>query len=706
MRKRKLKPLDVSSSNILNSFDKVRSQEDRKTVVDADTKGHNLFNKPRIEDKDLEDTSRKLFYLIEDIGISLRTTDRETGLDSDNSVEVDAQCPWTNSRRPKCERNSKYRSIDGSCNNQDNPLFGLSGTPFQRILDATYNLFGNTPRQATDGSPLPSARFVSQTVFSAGDIRDNDISVLFMQAGQFLDHDIAHTPNAGIGPINTPQCCLEDSRGRDWIYPQDPSNGQLDVCFPIEVLSSDSFWGRRGRRCMHFSRSSTSPTIFPNVCEAGRWEQRNGASHWIDATQVYGHTEHEREDVRDPRDRAFLAVSAGGSRRRALLPTCAVAEINAREPDSCDIANCGDGCAFVGGDLRVNEMPALTVQHTAWVREHNRVAKELKEINPRWNDEQVFEEARRIVIATWQNVIFSEWLPILLGPAFMRAFGLQPLTTGYAEDYDPEFDPSITNEFATAAFRFAHTLIAPNVPGMDKDGNNVTFVDLKDAFNNGAFVNQRGFIEDTVRGQSREPVPAFDSNFVEDVLDHLFESEEGDNGGLDLMALNIQRSREHGIPGYNQYREQCQSAQSNFGKARNFDDLTRGGWVSSENAQNLRRAYRDVDDIDLFPGGILEKPHKDALVGPTFKCIIGDQMARLKRGDRFYYERGDDPNTRFTLEQLDELRKSSMARVMCDNTDIERAQPLMFRIPGPGNELVSCTDGSIPKLNLDVFRDP
>jgi peroxidase len=127
--------------------------------------------------------------------------------------------------------------------------------------------------------------------------------------------------------------------------------------------------------------------------------------------------------------------------------------------------------------------------------------------------------------------------------------------------------------------------------------------------------------------------------------------------------------------------------------------------MASADVRNLRKVYDSVDDIDLFTGGILERNHKDGLVGPTFKCIIGDQFLRLKRGDRFYYEYGTDPTTRFSEAQLQELRKTSLARLHCDNSNIKRVQPLVFRMPTRGNELVSCTDGSIPRVNLDVFRE-
>lgn len=117
----------------------------------------------------------------------------------------------------------------------------------------------------------------------------------------------------------------------------------------------------------------------------------------------------------------------------------------------------------------------------------------------------------------------------------------------------------------------------------------------------------------------------------------------------------------------------------------------------------LARLYGSVDEIDLYIGGVSEKPMKDALVGPTFVCIIGDQFSRLRRGDRFFYEEGGHPssfdqgnqieqsfrmhsyyiaNTIIILVQLQELRKSSLARLLCDNSDdMALIQPLAFLKP-------------------------
>ena len=95
-----------------------------------------------------------------------------------------------------------------------------------------------------------------------------------------------------------------------------------------------------------------------------------------------------------------------------------------------------------------------------------------------------------------------------------------------------------------------------------------------------------------------------------------------------------------------------------------------------------RRVYKSVDDVDLYLGGFLEAAHEDSILGPVFKCIIGDQFARLKKGDKFFYDLGVDQRRAFTLGQLDEIRKTSMARIICDNTDdIDRIQPLAFKMP-------------------------
>lgn len=187
-----------------------------------------------------------------------------------------------------------------------------------------------------------------------------------------------------------------------------------------------------------------------------------------------------------------------------------------------------------------------------------------------------------------------------------------------------------------------------------------------------------------------------DPTLTTEIANHLFEK-PGKFFGLDLAAINIQRGRDMGVPGYNHFREYC-----GLPRAKYFEDLT--GVFSNKTLLRLAQLYKHVDDIDLFTAGISEYPINDGLVGPTFACLIARQFVNLRRGDRFWYENAGYP-AQFSLDQLDELRKSTSARLMCDNSDdIETIQASAMLIADHyTNPRVPCH--SLPAIDLTKWKE-
>jgi hypothetical protein len=138
--------------------------------------------------------------------------------------------------------------------------------------------------------------------------------------------------------------------------------------------------------------------------------------------------------------------------------------------------------SFVAGDTRANENIELTSMQALFLREHNRIAAQLARENPTWTDEQLYQQARARVGAEIQVITYKEFLPALLGQGALTTY----------RGYNASVDPSIANEFSTAAFRL-HTLINDDVEFFGNDGRAVRDeVPLIEAFFNPDLLKQTG----------------------------------------------------------------------------------------------------------------------------------------------------------------------------------------------------------------------
>ncbi|KAK6024206.1 heme peroxidase [Ostertagia ostertagi] len=414
--------------------------------------------------------------------------------------------------------------------------------------------------------------------------------------------------------------------------------------------------------------------------------QINQNTHFLDLSAVYGSEECEGASVRSFVNGELRTYVHSGD----VLP-----------PQNKNDSNCLSKApyyCFTTGDFRNSLHPGLVPLHTVYIKEHNRIAALFKRSNPSWNDEQTFQEARRVNIAQYQHQVYSEYLPLVVGNKLWNDFGLKPLQSGFSTGYSTSVNAALSAEFAAAAFRFGHGTARKDFPRVTNSnktagatvdmGSNIFYVDSHYAANQGG---QASFIE----GMMHHPAMKSDKEFSFPIRNQLFEIRGQPGSGVDLVAVNIMRGRDVGLFPYNDYR-----SLAGLRRASTFDDLK--AEMDSSNVEALKRVYADVNDIDLYTGIILERPLAGAAIGPTGGYMIAEQFSALKKGDRFFYEHQVASTRGLRIEELEAVRRSHLAKVICMNTaGMETVGKDVFSL---SSERVPCS--SLPEIDIRHFTPP
>jgi len=606
--------------------------------------------------------------------VSLRQTPLQFNSNCPSKRQIDELClPWT-------AQGYKYRSVDGTCNNLNNPQWGSAFQPFARFLPPEYEDGVSTIRKSViAGNDLPSARRISTGVHKDVSRPSSTFTLMLMQWGQFLDHDLTATSQTRSFNHSIPKCC------------RIPLHLSHPDCLPIGVPADDEYFNG-SISCMEFIRSSPVPR---SDCTLGPREQLNQLTSWLDGSVIYGSTDEDLKNLRLFK-KGKLQYSFMPS-RKSLLP-----RLHHFHEGECVVTSPRLFC-FHAGDARVNEQPGLAAMHTVWLRQHNLIAEKLNTMNPQWSEEVVFQETRKIVIAMVQHISYREFLPLLLGPNVMKAFGLRLLKTGYFTGYDDTADATVPNSFASAAFRFGHSLVQPTINRCDEAHREMPYkVDLSQEMMIPSNLHNLGEVDRISLGLASQRAQRRDEFITSQLTNHLFKTQG--HKGLDLAAINIQRGRDHGLPPYLKWREACGLMKPilNNKSLETWNEFGEATGILPEKVRMLASVYESPWDVDLFPGGMVELPVKGGLVGPTFACIIGQTFRNLRRGDRFWYE---NPG-QFTVTQLRAIRNTTLARVICDTSDaIQTVQPIIFLAPHlQKNPHASCTDHkSIPAVSLSPW---
>ncbi|GAU93878.1 hypothetical protein RvY_05745 [Ramazzottius varieornatus] len=583
-------------------------------------------------------------------------------------------------RSQGCNSANKFRTVSGFCNNLNHPEWGTSNRLFSRFMAPAYDDgVGEIRKSSAVGGSLPPVRAVRTQVLTDVDRPHPKFTTLLMTFGQYVDHDFTNTPMATSGNGGFLSC-------RDCNSDQTVSR----ECAPIRVPQGDpvmAAFDQRGQPlCLSFTRSQS------NRGSDGRRQQLNQLTSYLDGSNLYGSSVCTTRNLRSFNG-GRIAMTRNRNGMKDLLPQST--NRNDVESSECRSTNPNNLC-FKSGDARSNEQPGLVIMHTIFAREHNSIADQLRAVNPQWNDQKLFDETRRIVTALLQHITYNEWLPRVVGQPVTNLFGLALRKSGFYDEYDDTCDATISNEFSTAAFRFGHSLVPSKYGRYDNTFNSVApSVNLFEHFSRADLLYDDLGVDKLLIGFTIEPMQSADFSFSQVVANRLFQEPRAALG-TDLISINIQRGRDHGLPGYNAYRERC-----NMTRARTFDDLL--GDIPKFLVDKFAQVYRHVDDIDLFAGGTSELPVVGGLVGPTFACIIAEQMLRVRKCDRFWYETSD-PNLKFSSAQLAAIRKVTMAHVVCKNSDtINRIQRNVFDLPDTfQNSHIPCDD--IPGLDVTPWQ--
>ncbi len=522
------------------------------------------------------------------------------------------------------------RTITGVNNALQQPNRGSAGTAFIRFGYPSEYVDGVGNAVLTDAQRVNARTISNRLAVQTTSLTNNrNLSSYVWMWGQFLTHDLdlASTSNGAA------------------------VNGSANIA----VTSVDTL----GPNPIGVTRSNF--VTINNVRQ-----QVNSVTTWIDASQVYGS---------DPTRAAALRTNSGTG---AKLVTSAN---NLPGYNTAGFANDNNGPTpanqlFLAGDVRANENVALTSMHTVFIREHNRLVDVISAQQPTLNNEQKYQLARKIVGAEMQAVTYNEFLPAIMGNA-------APTARGY--NYNPQVPASITQSFATAAFRFAHSTLSSEMPAVNNDGTTDPSLSLANAFSNpNLLTTTPGLVEDLLKGGATQRAQEVDTQFIDEIRNTAFGPPGA--GGTDLFAVDTERGRDHGLVDYRQLRGAYGQPPIN-----SFAQIP----TTPAMQATLQDLYaNNLNNVDAIVAGLAENHLPGQSLGGTFSAIIGNQFARLRDGDRLFYLSNDAglylngvlrPEIASILN-LDSVRLSDIIAANTGLTSLQAQGNLFFaRMPGDLN---------------------
>ncbi|XP_077997407.1 dual oxidase 1-like [Glandiceps talaboti] len=516
---------------------------------------------------------------------------------------------------------------DGWYHNEANPDWGAADTTLTRGLPADYSDGVYQPA----GNDRPNPRQIANAVMSGwtghGSYLNRTALLVFF--GQQIVEEILDAKRPGCPPeyFNIP------------IPKGDPDfdpDGKGDVYIPL----------------LRTRHQQTSTGYSSNVPR----EQINEITPWIDGGLVYGISKAWTDALRTFEDGKLKSSEDG---RFPALNNIGLPMANPPPPRDHYLKNAER--FYMLGNPRGNENPFLLTFGVLLFRWHNVLADRFHEKHPDWDDERIFLTARKWVIATHQKIVVYDWLPAWLNDTVPEYSG-----------YQSSVNPGITHEFQSAAMRFGHTLVPPGVYRRNAQCEfRNTSMATGSAGHHGlrtcnTYWNPQEAVEETdideiLLGMASQIAEREDNIITEDLRGKVFGPLEFSR--RDLMAINIQRGRDHGLPNYN-------TARIHYGLPPIADWKDVNPFLYDLDPQlfdDLSDVHEgNISKVDIWTGGLLETTPQGP--GPLFNAILKNQFLKIRDGDRFWFE--NDRNRLFTEDERNEIWNISLYDIILNVTNI------------------------------------
>ncbi|XP_044774343.1 dual oxidase 2 isoform X2 [Neomonachus schauinslandi] len=559
----------------------------------------------------------------------------------------------------------EVQRYDGWFNNLRHHERGAAGFRLQRLVPANY---ADGVYQALGEPLLPNPRLLSDAAMrgTAGQPSHSNRTVLGVFFGYHVLSDLVS--------VETPGCPAEFLNIH--IPPGDP------------VFDPD----RRGDVVLPFQRSRWDPET--GQSPSNPRDLTNEVTGWLDGSAIYGSSHSWSDALRSFSGGQLASGPDPAFPRNAQSPL-----LMWTAPDPAT-GQRGPGGLYAFGAERGNRDPFLQALGLLWFRYHNLCAQRLAREHPQWGDEELFQHARKRVIATYQNIVLYEWLPSFL----------QKTPPKYA-GYSPFLDPSISPEFLVASEQFFSTMVPPGVymrnascqfqmvPYEGFGSSPALRVCNSYWRRENANLNSAQAVDQLLLGMASQIAELEDRIVVEDLRDYW--PGPGKFSRTDYVASSIQRGRDMGLPSYTQALMAL-----GLDTPRNWSHIN--PHVDPQVLEATAALYnQDLSRLELLPGGLLES-HGDP--GPLFSTIVLNQFVRLRDGDRYWFE--NTRNGLFSKKEIAEIRNTTFSDVLVavTNVDPSALQPRVFiweeggPCPQPQQLTTQGLPSCVPLTMLDYFE--